>query len=93
MSEYIHEIVLQEFVIDNIADLDLTVQYKRSSRMKLVDAVANRKGTFWDLNAKLENGIWIPLEVNGSPVIFWRISTIKIRSFPNSRTAMESFWY
>jgi len=63
MSEYIHEIVLQEFVIDNIADLDLTVQYKRSSRMKLVDAVANRKGTFWDLNAKLENGIWIPLEV------------------------------
>lgn len=63
MSEYIHEIVLQEFIMDNIAQLDLTIQYKHSSRMKIVFAESNKKGTFWDLNAKLENGLWIPLEV------------------------------
>lgn len=63
MSEYIHEIVLQEFVIENIANLDLTIQYKRASRMKLIHAEFNKKGTFWDLNAELENGTWIPLEV------------------------------
>ena len=74
MSEYIHEIVLQEFVIDNIADLDLTVQYKRSSRMKLVDAVANRKGTFWDLNAKLENGMITTVAESTTPATAWNAS-------------------
>lgn len=63
MSEYIHEIVLQDFIVENITDLDLTIQYKRSSRMKLIRAVPNHKGTFWDLNGELENGEWIPLEV------------------------------
>lgn len=52
MSEYIHEIVLQEFVIDNIADLDLTVQYKRSSRMKLVECRGQQKGNILGLKCK-----------------------------------------
>lgn len=63
MSEYIHEIVFQDFIVENITDLNLTIQYKRSSRMKLIRAVFNKKGTFWDLNGELENGEWIPLEV------------------------------
>lgn len=31
--------------------------------MKLVDAMFNNTGTFWDLSGKLENGDWIPIEV------------------------------
>lgn len=46
MSEYIHEIVLQEFVIDKIADLNLTVQYGHASCMKIIRAVRNNKETF-----------------------------------------------
>ncbi|MBQ8390129.1 MAG: hypothetical protein IJX52_04045, partial [Oscillibacter sp.] len=63
MSEYIHEIVLQEFLVENIASLDLTVQYKSSLRMKLIEAKFNKSGTFWDLSGKLEDGTWIPIEV------------------------------
>ena len=63
MSEYIHEIVLQEYIVENIAELDLTVQYKRQSRMKIVSAEFNRSGGFWDLNGKLEDGTQIPIEV------------------------------
>lgn len=63
MSEYIHEIVLQEFIIENINSLDITVQYKKLSRMKVVAARKNMNGTFWDIEGELENGIWIPIEV------------------------------
>lgn len=63
MSEYIHEIVLQEFIVENISALNLNIQYKNISRMKLVKARINQDGTFWDLEGLLENGIWIPIEV------------------------------
>lgn len=65
MSQYIHEIVLQEYIIENIESLELTVQYKNVSRMKLITARPNLNPneTFWDLEGKLENGIWIPIEV------------------------------
>ena len=63
MSEYIHEIVLQEYIIENIEMLELTVQYKNISREKIIDARSNKTGTFWDLEGKLENGVWIPIEV------------------------------
>lgn len=63
MSEYIHEIVLQEYIIENISALNLDVQYKNISRMKLVKARFNQVGTFWDLEGLLENGAWIPIEV------------------------------
>lgn len=63
MSEYIHEIVLQEFIIENVDILDLYIQYKNISRMKLVKVRFNQSGTFWDLEGLLENGIWIPVEV------------------------------
>ena len=63
MSEYIHEIVLQEYIMEKIAELDLTVQYKQQARMKIVSAEINRNGGFWDLNGKLEDGTQIPIEV------------------------------
>lgn len=66
MSEYIHEIVLQDFIIENISRLNLFIYFKGFTRMKLVDAVFNRAGTFWDLSGKLENGDWIPVEVEWS---------------------------
>lgn len=63
MSEYIHEVVFQEFIIDNINTLNLEIQYKNLSRMKLVKARFNKTGTFWDLEGLLESGVWIPIEV------------------------------
>ena len=63
MSEYIHEVVLQEYLIENIKALELTVQHKKVSRLLLIDARTNKSGTFWDLEGKLENGVWIPIEV------------------------------
>ena len=63
MGQYIHEIVLQEYIINNISKLGLTVKYNSIAKLNLVDARFNKSGTFWDLEAKLENGIWIPIEV------------------------------
>ncbi len=62
MSQYIHEIVLQEFIIENIALLDLNIRYGNTHH-KLLDARFNKAGTFWDLDGKLDNGVWIPIEV------------------------------
>lgn len=62
MSQYVHEIVLQEFIIENIALLDLNISYKATTH-KLLDAKFNKTGTFWDLEGKLDNGLWIPVEV------------------------------
>ena len=62
MSQYIHEIVLQKFIIDNTDALDLIVNYNNSSE-KIIDVHFNKTGTFWDLEGKLENGFWIPIEV------------------------------
>lgn len=63
MSEYIHEVVLQDYIIENIIYLNLTVQFGGFSRMKLVEALSNSTKTFWDLSGKLEDGSWIPIEV------------------------------
>lgn len=63
MSEYIHEIILQEYIVENILQLNLFVQFDRFSRMKLIEASPNNTGTFWDLTGKLENGDQIPIEV------------------------------
>ena len=46
MSEYIHEVVLQEYIIEKMAQLNLSVTYKGSSRMRLVNAKPNHTGTF-----------------------------------------------
>ena len=72
MSEYIHEVVLQEYIIEKIAQLNLSVTYKGSSRMRLVDAKPNHTGTFWDLLGKLENDVWIPIEVEWTTKNFTR---------------------
>jgi len=63
MSEYIHEVVLQDYIVENILHLNLTIQFGGSSRMKIVEALYNNTKTFWDLSGKLENGNWIPIEV------------------------------
>lgn len=63
MSEYIHEVVLQDYIVENIVHLNLTVQFGSFSRQKLVEALPNATKTFWDLSGKLENGNWIPIEV------------------------------
>lgn len=63
MSEYIHEVVLQDYIVENILRLNLSVQFRCFSRMKLIEASLNNKKTFWDLSGKLENGEWIPIEV------------------------------
>lgn len=63
MSIYIHEIVLQEFIIENISNLNIIVKYNKTSYFRIIEARFNRLGTFWDLEGKLENGIWIPIEV------------------------------
>jgi hypothetical protein len=62
MSQFIHEIVLQEFIIENILLLDLNIKYKNAHH-KLVEARFNKTGTFWDLEGKLDNGVWLPVEV------------------------------
>lgn len=62
MSQYIHEIVLQEFIIEKVSQLDLNIRYNTTTH-KLLDARFNKAGTFWDLDGKLDNGIWIPIEV------------------------------
>lgn len=62
MSQYIHEIVLQEFIIENVTLLDLNIKYNNTNH-KLLDARFNKTGTFWDLEGKLDNGLWIPIEV------------------------------
>ncbi|MEL7621997.1 MAG: hypothetical protein AAGU12_00255 [Clostridiales bacterium] len=62
MSQYIHEIVLQEYIIEHISSMELSVKYKNEYQL-LVDARSNKTGTFWDLEGKLSNGIWIPVEV------------------------------
>jgi hypothetical protein len=66
MSEYVHEIVLQDYIIENIASFQLFVQYKHSSRLKLMNAVFNPGKTFWDLEGTLESGDIIPVEVEWS---------------------------
>lgn len=63
MSEYIHEIVLQDYIVENIPYLNLFVQSDSFCRLKLIEASPNNTGTFWDLSGKLENGDWIPIEV------------------------------
>ncbi len=63
MSEYIHEIVLQDYIVENILHLNLFVQCDGFSRLKLIEAAPNNTGTFWDFSGKLENGDWIPIEV------------------------------
>ena len=72
MSEYIHEVVLQEYIIEKMAQLNLSVTYKGYSRMRLVDAKPNHTGTFWDLLGKLENDVWIPIEVEWTTKNFTR---------------------
>lgn len=62
MSQYIHEIVLQEYIIEKISSFNLNVKYNNTHH-KIVEAKTNRYGTFWDLEGKLDNGIWIPIEV------------------------------
>lgn len=62
MSQYIHEIVFQDFIIENVSLLDLNIKYKTTTH-KLLDARFNKTGTFWDLEGKLDNGLWIPIEV------------------------------
>lgn len=83
MSEYIHEIVLQEYIIENIASLELTVQYKRQSRMKIVSAEFNRSGGFWDLNGELEDGTKIPIEVEWITTNFTSHNHHKSSSYKN----------
>lgn len=63
MSEYVHEIVLQEYICDKISSMNLSVRYKASEQYNIVSAKFNSDKTFWDLEGKLENGIWIPIEV------------------------------
>lgn len=62
MSLYIPEKALQDFIIDNITALDLNIKY-RTTYHKLIEARLNGSGGFWDLEGKLENGLWIPIEV------------------------------
>jgi hypothetical protein len=62
MSQYIHEIVLQEFIVENVKALDLSIRHN-TSNYKLIEARHNKSGTFWDIEGKLENGKWIPIEV------------------------------
>lgn len=63
MSEYIHEIILHDYIIEKIADMNLSVKYNKSEQYNLVSAKLNIQKTFWDLEGKLENGVWIPIEV------------------------------
>ena len=93
MSEYIHEIVLQEYIIEKISHLNLSVSYKGLSRMKLVDAMFNNTGTFWDLSGKLENGDWIPIEVEWTTKIFFCINIMPIKISKNSKVRMAYCWF
>lgn len=63
MSEYIHEIVLQDYVREKIADMNFSVIYQSKARCTIVAARRNTEKTFWDLEGKLENDVWIPIEV------------------------------
>ena len=63
MSEYVHEVVLQEYICEKISGMNLSVKYKTYEQYKIISAKINSKNTFWDLEGKLENGIWIPIEV------------------------------
>ena len=63
MSEYIHEVVLQEYIIENIIDMNLTVKYRINEQYNIISAKFNPEKTFWDLEGQLENGLWIPIEV------------------------------
>jgi hypothetical protein len=62
MSQYIHEVVLHEYILENIQTLELNIRHNNTSH-RLIDARANKTGTFWDLEGKLDTGIWIPVEV------------------------------
>jgi len=62
MGQYIHEIVLQEYIVEYISSMNISVKYKNGF-LPLVEARPNRTGTFWDLEGKLSNEVWIPLEV------------------------------
>ena len=63
MSEYIHEIVLQEYIIENISSLNLTIEFGARKYCNITAVKINTDKTFWDLEGKLDNGIWIPIEV------------------------------
>jgi len=62
MSQYIHEIVLQDYIVEHISSMEISVKYKDES-LFITEARFNNAKTFWDLEGKLSNGIWIPVEV------------------------------
>lgn len=58
-----HEIILQKFIYENIKSLNMTINIDRSFH-KIIDAKLNPNNKyFWDLIGKLDNGTWIPIEV------------------------------
>ena len=63
MSEYIHEIVLQDYFLENIEELNIQVQYGKTSKYVVKNVTFNRSGTFWDINGILSNGVQIPIEI------------------------------
>lgn len=63
MSEYVHEVVLQEYICEKISSMNLSVKYKTSEQYNIISARSNLDNTFWDLEGQLESGIWIPIEV------------------------------
>lgn len=81
MSQYIHEIVLQEFIIENLKRLNIFVN-SQNTLVELVDIGLNKRGPFWDLEGKTENGDLVPVKVEWISSNFLNHRNDKSKDFP-----------